>query len=84
MNELEKLYFVRKHLFEMLIDRNYNIHSFFLNETFEQFQKWIGYTPQRNKLTCFTKHNESNESIIIFFPEESKVGIETIRSLGIF
>ncbi|KAF4346760.1 hypothetical protein G4B88_011645 [Cannabis sativa] len=80
-DEITRLFRVRKTVMQMLKDRNYLVGDFEINMTREQFRNKYGESMKREDLTISkAKRNDSSDQIYVFFPEEPKVGVKTMKS----
>lgn len=76
-----RLYRIRKTVMEMLRDRDYVVAEFELSFTKEQFREKYGDEPKRDDLVIQKPKRSNNaEHIFVFFPEEAKVGVKTIKT----
>ncbi|KAK6790026.1 hypothetical protein RDI58_013826 [Solanum bulbocastanum] len=79
--ELSKLFRVRKTLMEMLSDRGYLVGDFEINMSKQQFLQKYGENMKREDLVIQkAKRNNSSDQIYVFFPEEPKVGVKTMKT----
>lgn len=80
--EITRLHRIRRTVLQMLRDRGYLITDSELNETRFQFvQKFGGENMKREDLVIHKyKRNESSDQIYVFFPEEAKVGVKTMKT----
>ncbi|XP_038899844.1 DNA-directed RNA polymerases II and IV subunit 5A-like [Benincasa hispida] len=79
--EITRLFRVRKTLFQMLMDRSYFVGDFDIDMTREQFKHKYGESMKREDIVINkAKRNDSTDQIYVFFPEEQKVGMKTIRT----
>ncbi|KAM1062119.1 hypothetical protein ACFX14_026388 [Malus domestica] len=79
--EITRLYRVRKTVMQMLKDRNYLVGDFEINMSKEQFKDKYGENMKREDLIINkTKRNDSNDQIYVFFPDEPKVGVKTMKT----
>ncbi|KAL5570878.1 hypothetical protein UlMin_020475 [Ulmus minor] len=79
--EINKLFRIRRTVMQMLMDRNYLVGDFEINMTKEQFRNKYGENMKREDLTINkTMRNDSSDQIYVFFPEEPKVGVKTMKS----
>ncbi|KAL5573938.1 hypothetical protein UlMin_023535 [Ulmus minor] len=79
--EINKLFRIRRTVMQMLMDRNYLVGDFEINMTKEQFRDKYGENMKREDLTINkTMRNDSSDQIYVFFPEEPKVGVKTMKS----
>ncbi|CAK9206018.1 hypothetical protein BDL97_15G037100 [Sphagnum fallax] len=76
-----RLYRIRKTVMEMLRDRDYVVAEFELAFTKEAFREKYGDEPKREDLVIQKpKRSNTAEHIFVFFPEEAKVGVKTIKT----
>ncbi|KAK6103040.1 Uncharacterized protein BM_BM14030 [Brugia malayi] len=88
-DELEtyKLWRVRKTVMQMCHDRGYLVTQEELDQTLENFKETFGDKPSerhpsRNELTVLVAHNDDpTDQMFVFFPEDSKIGIKTIKAI---
>ncbi|OZC04839.1 RNA polymerase Rpb5 domain protein [Onchocerca flexuosa] len=88
-DELEtyKLWRVRKTVMQMCHDRGYLVTQEELDQTLENFKDTFGDKPSerhpsRNELTVLVAHNDDpTDQMFVFFPEDSKIGIKTIKAI---
>ncbi|GAB4834535.1 DNA-directed RNA polymerases II and IV subunit 5A [Ancistrocladus abbreviatus] len=79
--EVTRLHRIRKTLMQMLNDRGYIVADFEINMTKEQFIHKYGENVKREDLTINKhKRNDSSDQIYVFFPEEPKVGVKTMKT----
>ncbi|KAK4372816.1 hypothetical protein RND71_008200 [Anisodus tanguticus] len=79
--ELSRLFRVRKALMEMLADRGYLVGEFEINMSKNQFLQKYGENMKREDLVIQkAKRNNRSEQIYVFFPEEAKVGVKTMKT----
>ncbi|KAI8111673.1 hypothetical protein M9435_004172 [Picochlorum sp. BPE23] len=85
MDQCTRLYRVRKTCLEMLQDRGYVITSE-ENSTAENkdsFKVKYGEEPRRDDLTIFvSKRDDPTDHIFVFFIEEPKVGVKSIKNVA--
>merc|ERR1712060_179320 len=80
-----KVFRARKTCFRMLYDRGYLVPQRELELTSEQFVESYGSDfglggQKREELTVFAEHKDDpTEKVFIFFPDEPKVGVKTIK-----
>lgn len=75
-----KLYRIYKTITKMLDDRGYLLSQKELNRTIEQFKDEFGEDPTRARLGLLVpKKDDPTEKIFVFFPDEPKVGVKTIK-----
>ncbi|XP_022087343.1 DNA-directed RNA polymerases I, II, and III subunit RPABC1 [Acanthaster planci] len=84
--ETYKLWRIRKTLMQLCHDRGYLVTQDELDQTLEQFKDQFGDKPSedrpgRKDLTILVAHNDDpTDQMFVFFPEEPKVGIKTIKA----
>ncbi|XP_065572325.1 DNA-directed RNA polymerases I, II, and III subunit RPABC1-like [Artemia franciscana] len=84
--ETYKLWRVRKTVWQLCHDRGYLVAQSELDQTLEGFKLQFGDKPSERRpnridLTILVAHSEDpTDQMFIFFPEEPKVGIKTIKS----
>lgn len=65
----------------MLKDRGYFVGDFEIDMTREQFKHKYGESMKREDIVINkAKRNDSSDQIYVFFPEEPKVGVKTIKT----
>eukprot|EP00771_Trimastix_marina_P003838 gnl/Trimastix_PCT/545.p1 GENE.gnl/Trimastix_PCT/545~~gnl/Trimastix_PCT/545.p1 ORF type:complete len:202 (+),score=43.65 gnl/Trimastix_PCT/545:64-669(+) len=72
------LFRIRRTVYQMLADRGYAISQTELEMSFDDFRDKFSDTPARDQLTILVS-TDSGEQLFVFFPEEAKVGVKTIR-----
>ncbi|KAL3680161.1 hypothetical protein R1sor_023117 [Riccia sorocarpa] len=76
-----RLYRIRRTVMQMLRDRDYVVADVELAFTKDQFREKYGDEPKREDLVLRkTKRSNPNEQLFVFFPEEAKVGVKTIKT----
>jgi len=84
--ETYKLWRIRKTIMQLCHDRGYLVTQDELDQTLDQFKAQFGdkpseRRPSRNDLIILVAHNDDpTDQMFIFFPEEPKVGIKTIKA----
>ncbi|XP_077981098.1 DNA-directed RNA polymerases I, II, and III subunit RPABC1 [Glandiceps talaboti] len=84
--ETYKLWRIRKTVMQLCHDRGYLVTQEELDQTVEQFKSQFGDKPsegrpRRNDLTVLVAHNDDpTDQMFVFFPEEPKIGIKTIKT----
>ncbi|KAI3878558.1 hypothetical protein MKX03_006027 [Papaver bracteatum] len=79
--EITKLFRIRRTVMQMLNDRGYLVGDFEINETRAGFLAKFGDNIKRENLDIKkSKRNDSNDHIYVFFPEEAKVGVKTLKT----
>lgn len=83
--EVDKLWRIRKTIMQMCHDRGYLVTQDELDQTIEQFIEQFGDRPSegrpsRGDISVLVAHNDDpTDQMFVFFPEEDKVGIKTIK-----
>ncbi|XP_065917625.1 DNA-directed RNA polymerases I, II, and III subunit RPABC1-like [Dysidea avara] len=83
--ECHKLWRVRKTLMQLCHDRGYLVTQDELDQTIGQFKEQFGdrpsdHHPSRADLSILVEHNnDPTDQLFVFFPEDPKVGIKTIK-----
>ncbi|KAF5451447.1 DNA-directed RNA polymerases II and IV subunit 5A-like [Juglans microcarpa x Juglans regia] len=79
--EITRLFRIRRTVMQMLKDRGYFVGDFEIDMTKEQFKNKYGESMKREDLVINkSKRNNSSDQIYIFFPEEPKVGVKTMKT----
>ncbi|XP_076958518.1 DNA-directed RNA polymerases II and IV subunit 5A-like [Bidens hawaiensis] len=79
--EVKRLLRIRRTVMEMLKDRNYLVGEFELEMDTRQFvQKYGEHMKREDLVICKSMKNDSSEQIYVFFPDEAKVGVKTIKN----
>ncbi|XP_074313018.1 DNA-directed RNA polymerases II and IV subunit 5A-like [Silene latifolia] len=79
--EVTRLYRIQRTIMQMLNDRAYIVSDYELNMTKYQFVEKYGDYLKRDALSIQkTRRNDSSDQIYVFFPEEPKVGVKTIKN----
>ncbi|KAI3839865.1 hypothetical protein MKW98_010170 [Papaver atlanticum] len=79
--DITRLYRIRRTVMQMLNDRGYLVGDFELKETRAQFLSKFGDNLKREDLDIKKqKRNDNDEQIYVFFPEEPKVGVKTMKT----
>ena len=84
--ETYKLWRIRKTVMALCHDRGYLVTQDELDQSLEQFKQQFGdkpseKQPSRNDLIILVAHNDDpTDQMFVFFPEEIKIGIKTIRA----
>ncbi|KAG1664252.1 hypothetical protein FOA52_003506 [Chlamydomonas sp. UWO 241] len=80
MDQLTKLYRIRKTCLEMLKDRGYLVSEEELALSKDAFRDRFGENPRQEDLTILVpRQDDPTEQIFVFYPEEVKVGVKTIK-----
>uniref|UniRef100_A0A1X7UMQ8 DNA-directed RNA polymerases I, II, and III subunit RPABC1 n=1 Tax=Amphimedon queenslandica TaxID=400682 RepID=A0A1X7UMQ8_AMPQE len=80
-----RLWRIRKTVMQMCHDRRYLVTQDELDQTLDQFKEQFGERPNdghpsRNDLSILVAHNDDpTDQMFVFFPEDPKVGIKTIK-----
>ncbi|XP_038614729.1 DNA-directed RNA polymerases I, II, and III subunit RPABC1-like [Tachyglossus aculeatus] len=83
--ETYRLWKIRKTIMQLCHDRGYLVTQDELDQTLEEFKGQFGDKPsegrpRRTDLTVLVAHNDDpTDQMFVFFPEEPKVGIKTIK-----
>nr|XP_020467905.1 DNA-directed RNA polymerases I, II, and III subunit RPABC1 isoform X1 [Monopterus albus] len=83
--ETYRLWKIRKTIMQLCHDRGYLVTQDELDQTLEEFKSQFGDKPsegrpRRTDLTVLVAHNDDpTDQMFVFFPEEPKVGIKTIK-----
>lgn len=83
--EVYKLWRIRKTVMQMCHDRGYLVTQDELDQSLEQFVEQFGNRPSegrpsRGDMSVLVAHNDDpTDLMFVFFPEEEKVGIKTIK-----
>jgi len=84
--ETYKLWRIRKTIMQLCHDRGYLVTQDELDQTLDQFKQQFGDKPSekrpaRSELIVLVAHNDDpTDQMFVFFPEEPKVGIKTIKN----
>ncbi|KGN66878.1 DNA-directed RNA polymerases II and IV subunit 5A [Cucumis sativus] len=79
--EITKLFRARKTVLQMLRDRGFVVGDFELAMSREQFKNQYGETMKKEDLVINkSMRNNSSDQIYVFFPEEPKVSVKTVRT----
>lgn len=84
--ETYKLWRIRKTVMQLCHDRGYLVTQDELDQTLDDFKQQFGDKPSerrpgRSDLIVLVAHNDDpTDQMFVFFPEESKVGIKTIKT----
>lgn len=86
--EVYKLWRVRKTIMQMCHDRGYLLLQDELDQTLDDFKAQYGSKPitanqpSRSELTQqYSKNDDVDDKIVIFFAEEPKIGVKTVKTL---
>ncbi|XP_054646390.1 DNA-directed RNA polymerases I, II, and III subunit RPABC1 [Dunckerocampus dactyliophorus] len=78
--ETYRLWKIRKTIMQLCHDRGYLVSQEELDQTLEEFKMKFGDQPRRTDLNVLVAHNDDpTDQMSVFFPEEPKVGIKTIK-----
>ncbi|KAL1333022.1 hypothetical protein AAHE18_11G070300 [Arachis hypogaea] len=79
--KINRLYRIRKTMMQMLRDRNYLVGDFKIKMSREDFRRKYGENMKREDLVINkSKKDNSSDQIYVFFPEEAKVGVKTLKT----
>ncbi|MED6215727.1 hypothetical protein PIB30_000733 [Stylosanthes scabra] len=79
--EVNRLYRIRKTVMQMLRDRDYLVGDFEIKLSREEFRRKYGENMKREDLVINkSKKDNSSDQIYVFFPEEAKVGVKTLKT----
>lgn len=84
--ETYKLWKIRKTIMQLCHDRGYLVTQDELDQTLDEFKAQFGdkpseRKPSRSDLIVLVAHNDDpTDQMFVFFPEEEKVGIKTIKT----
>ncbi|XP_061350595.1 DNA-directed RNA polymerases II and IV subunit 5A-like [Gastrolobium bilobum] len=79
--EIGRLYRIRKTVMQMLRDRCYLVTDFEINMSKHEFKSKYGENMKREDLVINkTKKDNSSDQIYVFYPEEVKVGVKTMKT----
>uniref|UniRef100_A0A7N0V635 Uncharacterized protein n=1 Tax=Kalanchoe fedtschenkoi TaxID=63787 RepID=A0A7N0V635_KALFE len=79
-DELHRLWRIRRTVMEMLKDRGYFVDDNDINMSKQQLVNKYGENLKREDLVMTKAKLTSSDQIFIFFPEEAKVGVKTIKT----
>ncbi|KAK6942724.1 RNA polymerase, subunit H/Rpb5 C-terminal [Dillenia turbinata] len=76
-----RLFRIRRTVMQMLKDRGYLVGDHELGMTKQEFINKYGENIKREDLVINkSKRNDSSDQIFVFFPEEAKVGVKTMKT----
>eukprot|EP00252_Welwitschia_mirabilis_P017246 TRINITY_DN3822_c0_g1_i2.p1 TRINITY_DN3822_c0_g1~~TRINITY_DN3822_c0_g1_i2.p1 ORF type:complete len:179 (+),score=29.37 TRINITY_DN3822_c0_g1_i2:168-704(+) len=79
--QANRLFRIRRTVLQMLSDRGYLVGDFEINMSKDQFIQKYGEDPKKDDLTINkSKRDNTSDQIYVFFPEEAKVGVKTIKT----
>ncbi|RZC68787.1 hypothetical protein C5167_031950 [Papaver somniferum] len=78
--EITRLFRIRRTIMQMLNDRGYLVGDFEINETRAEFLAKFGDKLRREDLDIKkSKRNDNDDHIYVFFPNNPKVNIDTMK-----
>ncbi|KAK9805678.1 hypothetical protein WJX72_011420 [[Myrmecia] bisecta] len=81
MDNLTRLYRIRRTCLEMLNDRGYLVAQDDLTMTKDTFRERFSDEPKKDDLTILApKQDDPTEQLFVFYPDEVKVGVKTIKT----
>ncbi|KAJ0727167.1 putative RNA polymerase, Rpb5, RNA polymerase Rpb5 domain superfamily [Helianthus annuus] len=79
--EIRRLFRIRRTVMQMLRDRGYLVGEFEINMDMNDLLRKYGENMKREDLLISkAKTNDSSDQIYVFFPEEPKVGVKTLKT----
>ncbi|XP_021905796.1 DNA-directed RNA polymerases II and IV subunit 5A [Carica papaya] len=79
--EVRRLHRIRRTVMQMLKDRGYFVTDTELNMSKQQFLSKYGENMKREDLVINkAKRSDSSDQIYVFFPDEQKVGVKTMKT----
>lgn len=83
LDNATRLFRCRKTCLEMLNDRGYLIGQDDLEESKDQFIQKFSEEPKRDDLTLLApKQEDPTDQMFVFYPNEDKVGVKTIKTFA--
>merc|ERR1719192_1670213 len=80
--ELSRFFKAWKTVNQMLKDRGYVIPEDELNKSFDSFKSDYDERPTRVEFKIYAVHQDDDtNNILVFFPEEEKLGVPTIKEV---
>ncbi|XP_015571646.1 DNA-directed RNA polymerases II and IV subunit 5A [Ricinus communis] len=79
-DEIKRLFRIRRTVMQMLKDRTYLVTDSEINITKHQFTSKYGDNMKREDLVIHKSKRDGSDSIYVFFPEEQKVGVKTMKT----
>ncbi|KAF7813857.1 DNA-directed RNA polymerases II and IV subunit 5A-like [Senna tora] len=80
-DEFNRLYRIRKTVMQMLRDRSYLVTDYEINMSKSEFRNKYSENMKREDLVINkAKKDNSSDQIYVFFPEEAKVGVKTMKT----
>ncbi|CAM8925866.1 hypothetical protein QQ045_023914 [Rhodiola kirilowii] len=79
-DEVHRLYRIRRTLMQMLKDRGYFVTDDEIEMSKQQFINKFGENLKRDDLVMTKSKLTTSEQIFVFFPDEAKVGVKTIKT----
>ncbi|CAH1417191.1 unnamed protein product [Lactuca virosa] len=79
--EMKRLCRIRRTVMQMLRDRGYLVGEFEINIGLNEFFRKFGENMKREDLIISKANaNDSSDQIYVFFPDEPKVGVKTLKT----
>ncbi|CAI9278343.1 DNA-directed RNA polymerases II and IV subunit 5A [Lactuca sativa] len=79
--EMKRLCRIRRTVMQMLRDRGYLVGEFEINIGLNEFVRKFGENMKREDLIISKANaNDSSDQIYVFFPDEPKVGVKTLKT----
>mmetsp|Transcript_40903 Transcript_40903/g.36095 ORF Transcript_40903/g.36095 Transcript_40903/m.36095 type:complete len:212 (+) Transcript_40903:41-676(+) len=80
--ELSRFFKAWKTCQQMLSDRGYNVTEEDLMSSFDSFKEDYKHNPNRRNFKIYaTKRDDDSNAIIVFFPDDDKLGVPTIKEV---
>ncbi|KAL3315820.1 DNA-directed RNA polymerases I, II, and III subunit RPABC1 [Cichlidogyrus casuarinus] len=79
--ETYKLWRIKRTVLKMCKDRGYLVISKELEQSLEDFKQMVGNPPERKHMLMVVNHEDDPADMLyVFFPDEEKVNMKTIRA----
>eukprot|EP00743_Colponemidia_sp_Colp-15_P001986 GILK01002159.1.p1 GENE.GILK01002159.1~~GILK01002159.1.p1 ORF type:complete len:225 (+),score=34.54 GILK01002159.1:69-677(+) len=80
MDDVSRLFRIRKTILQMLAARHYIVSQSMLDVTLDAFREKYNENPTRESLMILVeKKDDPTDQMFVFFPEDAKVGVKPIR-----